>query len=430
MTRAGRMDADLRRVEHGDAQDVAVARRTGADDLGEEDHADAHEVAGLAALEGLLLRLLLLAQLAVADGVHRLLHGGVIVAGVVFPAERRLIGELLAADEVLHAQLGRIHAELLRQDVHGALDAVGGLGDAERAAIGDAARRLVGVDAVDRAVGDREVVGAGDDVEEPGRPLAGIGAGVEGAVVGQHMHAQARDLAVLGRGDLRGHVVVAREGGGRQILDPVLDPLHRPARHDRGDDGADIAGIGADLVAEAAADIGRDDVDLVLGDLRDQRRHRADDVRRLEGAPHRQLALDLVEGGDALAGLERAGMDALIGDQLLDRHFRLLEGRVRRLLVAHLPGEDVVVVLALAVGAVGLVLDVFAQDRRARRHRLEGIDEHRQLLVLDLDQLGRVGRDIAVLGDDEGDFLVLVQHLLLGQDGLQRRRPASACSAG
>ena len=156
-------------------------------------------------------------------------------------------------------------------------------------------------------------------------------------------------------------------------------------------------------------------MDLVLGDLRDQRRHRADDVRRLEGAPHRQLALDLVEGGDALAGLERAGMDALIGDQLLDRHFRLLEGRVRRLLVAHLPGEDVIVVLALAVGAVGLVLDVLAQDGRARRHRLEGIDEHGQLLVLDLDQLGRVGRHIAVLRDDEGDFLVLVQHLLLGQ---------------
>ena len=155
------MDADLADVEHGDAEDVAVARRPGADDLGEEGDADAHQLARLAALEGLLLGLLLGAQLLVADRVHRLVHGGVIVAGIVFPAERRRVGKLLAPDEVLHPELGRVHAELLRHDVHGALDAVGRLGHAERAAIGDAARRLVGVDAVDRDMRGREVVGAG-----------------------------------------------------------------------------------------------------------------------------------------------------------------------------------------------------------------------------------------------------------------------------
>ena len=324
------MDADLARVEHGDAEDVAIARRAGADDLGEEGDADAHQLARLAAPEGLLLGLLLGAQRLVVDRVHRLLQGGVIVAGIVFPAERRRVGKLLAPDQVLHAELGRIHAELLRHDVHGALDAVGRLGDAERAAIGDAARRLVGIDAVDVHVRDREVVGAGHDVEEAGRPLARIGAGVERAVVGDGVDAQARHLAVLGRGDLGGHVVVARERRGRQVLDAVLDPFHRPPGHDRGDDGADVARIGADLVAEAAADVGRDDVDLVLGDLRDQRGDGADDVRRLEGAPHGQLALDLVERGDALAGLERTGVHALIGDQLLDRDVGLAEGRVGR----------------------------------------------------------------------------------------------------
>ncbi len=77
-----------------------------------------------------------------------------------------------------------------------------------------------------------------------------------------------------------------------------------------------------------------------------------------------------------------------------------------------------VVVLALAVRAFGLVLEVLAQHRRVRRHRLERIDDHRQPLVLDLDQLGRVGRHIAVLGDDEGDLLVLEQHLFLGQHRL------------
>ena len=69
------------------------------------------------------------------------------------------------------------------------------------------------------------------------------------------------------------------------------------------------------------------------------------------------------------------GWHARIGDHLLDRDLGLVEGGVGRGLVAGLPGEDVVVVLALAVRAVGLVLDVLADHRRVRRHRLERIDD-------------------------------------------------------
>ena len=61
------MDADFGRVEHGDAENVAVARWAGADDLGEVDDADAHQLARLAALERLAFLLLLLAQLFVVD---------------------------------------------------------------------------------------------------------------------------------------------------------------------------------------------------------------------------------------------------------------------------------------------------------------------------------------------------------------------------
>ena len=353
------------RVEHGDAEDVAGARRTGADDLGEERDADSHQLARLAALERLPLRLLLGAKPGIVDRIDRLLHGGLVVAGIVFPAEHRRVGKLLAPDEVLPAELDRIHAELLRHDVHGALDGIGGLRHAERAAIGDAARRLVGVDAVDQAIRRRNIVGARHDREEPGRPLGGVGAGVERAVVGDRVDAKPGDPAVLRAGDLRLHVEVARESRRREVLDPVLGPFHRLAGHDRGDDRADVAGIGADLVAEAAADIGRDHMDLVLRNLGDQRSDGADDVRRLKRAPERQLALDLVEGGDALAGLERARMAARILDELLDLHLGLLERRVGRRLVAGLPGEDVVVVLARPVRAVRLVLEVLA-DRPAR----------------------------------------------------------------
>ena len=88
------------------------------------------------------------------------------------------------------------------------------------------------------------------------------------------------------------------------------------------------------------------------------------------------------------------------------------------LLVAHLPGEDMVVVFALSMRAFGLVPDVFAQHRRVRRHRLERIDDDRQRFICDLDQIDRVGRGIARLRDDEGDFLILEQHLVLGQHRL------------
>ena len=338
-----------------------------------------------------------------------------------------MIGKLLALDEVLQPQFGRVHAELLRQNIHAALDAIGRLRHPERAAIGDPARRLVGVDAVDHEMRDREVVGAGDDVEEAGRPFRRIGAGVERAVIGQHMDAQAGDLAVLGRGDFRRHVVVARERGRGQVLDAVLDPFHRLAGDDRRDRGADVAGIGADLVAKAAADVGRDHVDLLLRQFGDQRHHGADHMRRLEGAPDRQLALDLVERADALAGFQRRRMGAVIGDHLLDRHLGLLEGGVGQVLVADGPLEDVVVVLARAVRAGGLAGEVLAQHRRILVHRLERIDHDRQRLVFDHHLVDAVIGGIAVGRDHEGDLLVLEQHLAVGQHHLhvagKRRHP-------
>ena len=175
---AGRMDADLARVEHLDAEDVEVVRRPGADDLGEAADADAHQLAALALLG------LLPAQAGVVDHVHRLLERRGVVARVVRPAGRRLVRELLGLDEVLHPQLGRVLADVVGEDVDHPLDGVDRLGHPERAAVGDAAGRLVGVDAVDLDERVREVVRAGDDVEQPGRELRRVGGGVGVAVVG------------------------------------------------------------------------------------------------------------------------------------------------------------------------------------------------------------------------------------------------------
>ena len=111
-------------------------------------------------------------------------------------------------------------------------------------------------------------------------------------------------------------------------------------------------------------------------------------------------------------------MDPLIKDPFggHDRSVIDRAGGPRR--VADLPGENVVVVLARPVSAAGLVLQIVTQNWCGCSHRPVGIDERRQLFVFDLDHIDRVGSDVAILGDDEGYFLALKQHLLVGQYGL------------
>ena len=117
----------------------------------------------------------------------------------------------------------------------------------------------------------------------------------------------------------------------------------------------------------------------------------------------------------------------MIGEHLLDRHLRLAEGGVGQILVADGPLEDVVVVLARTMRARRLAGEILAQHRRVRVHRLERIDHDRERLVFDHDLVDAVVGRVAVGGDDEGDFLILEQHLAVGQHHLhvagERRHP-------
>ena len=125
--------------------------------------------------------------------------------------------------------------------------------------------------------------------KSPALQLRRLGVGEERAVVGEHLHAQAGDLAVLDR-QLAVHVVVAGEAGRDQVPGAVLDPLHRPPDQERRGRRDDVARVDRHLVAEAAADVGRDDPDLVLGQARDDREQRPVHVRRLRGHVDRRLA--------------------------------------------------------------------------------------------------------------------------------------------
>ena len=232
---ARRVDAQVAPVGHAEAEDVHVLAGTGADALREERDADPHQLPPIP-----LLRLLP-AQLVVAGDPHRLAQRPRVVAGVVLPTRRRHVRELLGSQQVAQAQLGGVDAELVGQAVDDALDEVHGLGDAERAGVGDAAGRLVRVHAGDLAVGRAVVVRAGEDVEEPGRVLRRLGRGVERPVIGDDVDLDADDLAVTGRRDLAVHVVVPGEPGRHQVRTAVLHPLDRPLGDDRADDGEHVA---------------------------------------------------------------------------------------------------------------------------------------------------------------------------------------------
>ena len=256
--RARGMDPDLTTVEHLDAQDVEGVGGASTDDLGEGADADAHELA-----PGALLGLLL-AQAVVVDHLHRPPQRGRVVARVVVPARGGVVGELLGLDEVLLAQLGGVHADVVGVDVDHALDGVHRLGDPERAAIRHATGRLVGVDAVDLHERILEVVRPRDDVEQASREARRVGRRVGVAVVGDGLHLEGRELAVLRARQLRVDVVVTGERVGLEVLRAVLDPLDRLAHGEAGHDGQDVARIDRHLAAEAAADVMGLHPDLVL----------------------------------------------------------------------------------------------------------------------------------------------------------------------
>ncbi len=249
----------------------------------------------------------------------------------------------------------------------------------------------------------RQVVGAAHDPEQPDLELRGLRVGVERAFVGEQRDPQAGHRAIGLQRDLAVHVEVAREPGRDQVLGAVLDPLHGPAEQERRSRRHDVPGVDRDLVAEPTADVGRDDPDLLLGQTRDHREHRADRVGGLRGHVDRGLPGRRVHVGDTPAGLEWSRVaprvERVERDDLVGRG----ERRVGGLLVAALPVVDAV---------VGLVFLVGADHRRVRLERTLRRHHRLERLVVDVDQLEGVLRDVGVLGDHRRDLLALEPHLV------------------
>ena len=159
----------------------------------------------------------------------------------------------------------------------------------------------------------------------------------------------------------------------------------------------------------------------MLGQASDQRVHRAMCVRRLCGAPQRELARHGVEVSHGTTGLHWSWVHAWVDDLLFDFDIGAIPHRIELGLIARIPIKDVVVALAL---------EVVTNDAAVGVHGFANIDDWIEEVVFNIDQLERIASGVLILGNDEGNFLVLEANLVGGEHGLdivrQRWHPRQA----
>ena len=349
--------------------------------------------------------LLALAHLGEADGLDGPAQGLGVVAGIEVALGDVVERHLLGPHQALEAQLVGLDAELARERVerHLQREAHTGAGDA---AVGQD-RRLVGGDRVGPAAVVREIVEAGQDrahlsrLQAGGERIGRVGAGIDGGLAVERQ--QAAVGVGVGREDV---VVLAAVGVGGEAFAAVLDPPERRAELARGPGERDLLGQQDALVAEAAADIGRDHADLALVQPQAFGEARAHDVRLLRRGVHDELAEPRLPLGDHAAALERAHGLAR-GAQLA----RDGDGGL---------GLDGLEVDVDGGGEKEVVAPVLVHQRRARLAAGQHVGDDGQRIEIELD----LGGEVFGLGprrrDAHGDELADVAHLAGGEHRLHR----------
>ena len=295
-------------------------------------------------------------------------------------------------DPVPFPEHERIHAQLGGQLVHHPLDGEGGL---------RAARATVSV--------GRHLGGEHPDAAEPVRVHLVDGREHEraedrdarrdqheiGAHVGQQVHVEPADPAVAVGREPEPLPLVTAVVHGHVAFAAGLGPLDRPAQLAGDQHGQHLFGRDLQLGAEAAADVGRDDPDVLLRDPGNQGQHDPENVRDLSRRPEGELPAHA--RADHRARLHRARDQPLLAVRALDHHGRVAEGRVQVAL-----GEDEVEALVARLVHLG----------RRILQRCPHIEHRGKLLVVDLDGGQRVGRGVAVAGHHAGHGLTDVTHLV------------------
>ena len=272
-----------------------------------------------------------------------------------------------------------------------------------------ARRHLVGEHHAVHHVDIGNVVGAGDRaVHAVERPRHGRAQ--EGAVVLELIEPQREDAAVLGDGGLDLGDAVGTGAGGEEMLEPVLDPFHRPAGDAGGDRGQHDIGKHRELDAEAAAGVGRDaQSQLRAGHAQRARHHRVGAERALEIRQHVVALVGRPVFRDDDVALHRGEGVARIAAGQRDAGVRLRE-RALGVAVGEFADRDLV--------ALGLGM----QQRRRRLARGARVDHGCERLVVDAHQVGGILGEVARFGDHDGDRLADIAHALDRERPLVHRR--------
>jgi len=232
-------------------------------------------------------------------------------------------------------------------------------------------------------------------VAEQGGGYAGGDGGEVGTEIGQRLHAQAGDRAVAPGGDLHVLDVVAPVGGGHVVLAPALHELDRAGQPLGGPGGDRHVRIEEDLGTEAAADLGRDHPQLMLGDPQHEGGQQdLHDMWALAGHPDSGVLCAGIVAGQGTAGLHGGGDQPLVADPLAYGHLGGVEGRGGCRLVAAVP------VHAVHADVAGCVL---VQLGCAGCHGLLGVDNRGEELVLHVDQLQGILGGVGIGGDHHRD---------------------------
>ncbi len=212
--------------------------------------------------------------------------------------------------------------------------------------------------------------------------------------------------------------VVAAHRVGEEALAALGRPLDRPAQRPGGERRHRVLRIEERLHAEPAADVGRDHPHLLGLQAEIGREHVAMAPAALGAGLHGELARGRVPLGDAGARLHGVADDPVVDELQLDHLGRLGERRLDGRLVAIVPVEgEVARCFGVHLGGTGI-------------QRLGGVGDGREVLVLDLDQLGRVLGLDAVLGHDEGDVVAHIVDLVRAQDRVLGIRALRAVPVG
>ena len=236
------------------------------------------------------------------DGLDRHLQRLLVARLVVHEADRRGVGEFV--DQVAAADIDRVDAEGGGRLVHQAFEregdhrprhaAIGRHG----AGVGEHAARaaLIGAE----IVRPRQLRHGHQRLDAAGGRETGIGADI-----GDHVGLERDQLGVLVEGAGERDGLVAAVKGGDQVLAPVLGPGHRTLELARQPHQHDVFGRERHLLAEAAADVGRDHAQIGLRHAEHVGDGGAHEMRHLRGAGQRHAAGRRIEGGVAGARLHR-----------------------------------------------------------------------------------------------------------------------------